>query len=136
MYSLSRLNNINSLPSSKPNPVCTKGLINDVDREFPLWLSRLRHQLVSIRMHVQSLASLSGLRIHCCPKLRCRSQTWLRSGVAMAVVWAGSCSSDSTPSLGTSICHGCGPKKEKKRKKKKKKRVCLGREIYLERDVE
>ena len=27
-------------------------------------------------------------------------------------------------------------RKKKKKKKKKKKRVCLGREIYLERDVE
>ena len=39
----------------------------------------------------------------------------LRCCVAVAVVLAGSCSSDSTPSLGTSICHGCGPKKRKKR---------------------
>ena len=30
-------------------------------------------------------------------------------------------SSDLIPSLGTSKCHGCGPKKEKKEKKKKKK---------------
>uniref|UniRef100_A0A8D0SIM2 Lipid-binding serum glycoprotein C-terminal domain-containing protein n=1 Tax=Sus scrofa TaxID=9823 RepID=A0A8D0SIM2_PIG len=46
-------------------------------------------------------------------------ETWLRSGVAVALVYAGSCSSDSTPSLGTSICHECGPKKTKKKKKKK-----------------
>ena len=32
---------------------------------------------------------------------------------------AGSCSSDSTPSLGTSISHRCSPKKAKKKKKKK-----------------
>ena len=31
----------------------------------------------------------------------------------MAVVQASSCSSDSAPSLGTSLCHGCGPKKKK-----------------------
>ena len=31
----------------------------------------------------------------------------------MAVVWAGSCSSDLIPSLGTSICCGCGPRKDK-----------------------
>ena len=37
--------------------------------------------------------------------------------VAVAVAVAGSCSSDSTPSLGTSICHRCGPKKTKKKKK-------------------
>ena len=41
---------------------------------------------------------------------------WLGSCIAVAVV--GDCSSDSTPSLGTSICPRCGPKKGKKRKKK------------------
>ena len=42
-----------------------------------------------------------------------------RSGldsVSGAVVRAGSYSSDSTPSLGTSICPGCGPKKQKKKR--------------------
>ena len=46
-----------------------------------------------------------------CHELWCRSKTWLGSGIAVAV--AGSCSSDSTPSLGTSICCRCGPKKQK-----------------------
>jgi len=46
---------------------------------------------------------------------------WLRSIVAMAVVQASSCSSDLTPSLGTSICHRCSHKKEKKEKKKKER---------------
>ena len=36
---------------------------------------------------------------------------WLGSGIAMAVAVAGNYSSDSTPSLGTSICRQCGPKK-------------------------
>ena len=36
---------------------------------------------------------------------------WLKgSGVAVAVGWAGSRSSNLTPSLGTSICHQCCPK--------------------------
>ena len=43
---------------------------------------------------------------------------WLGSVMAVAGVEAGSCSSDSTPRLGTSICLGCGPKKKKKKKKK------------------
>ena len=62
-------------------------------------------------MRVWSLASLSRLRIWRCRELQCRSQTQLGSGVAM--VQASSCSSDQTPSLGTSICHGRGPKKQK-----------------------
>ena len=37
----------------------------------------------------------------------------LQTRVAVAVVQAGSSSSDSTPSLGTSICCRCSPKKEK-----------------------
>ena len=45
----------------------------------------------------------------------------LGSGIAVAVVQTGSCGSDSAPSLETSICHWCGPKKTKKKKKKKKK---------------
>ena len=36
--------------------------------------------------------------------------------------WVVGYSSDSTPSLGTSICCRCGPRKGKKKKKKKKKR--------------
>ena len=36
--------------------------------------------------------------------------------VAVSVTVAGSCRSDLTPSLGTSVCHGCGPKKQKKKR--------------------
>ena len=59
----------------------------------------------TMRLWVPSLASL---RIQRCCELWCRSQTWLGYGVAVAV--AGSWSSHSTPSLGSSICHGCSPK--------------------------
>ena len=54
-------------------------------------------------LRVQSLASLGGLRIWCFRELWCRLQTWLGSGLAVAVVEAGSCCSSSPPSLGTSI---------------------------------
>ena len=54
--------------------------------EFLLWLIRLRTQLVSVRVQVQSLASLNGLRIWHCHKLQRRSQMRLGSGVAVAVV--------------------------------------------------
>ena len=66
-----------------------------------------------MRIRIWFLALLSGLRMQSCHTLWCRSQTWLRSTVA--VVWARSCSSYSTPStLGTSTCHRCDPKKTKK----------------------
>ena len=41
--------------------------------------------LVSMRTQVQSLASLSGLRIWRCHELWCRSQTEPGSGITMAV---------------------------------------------------
>ena len=71
-----------------------------------------------MRMQVRSLALLSGLRIRCCGELQCRSQMRLGSHVAVAVAKASSCSLDSTPSLGTSICVGVALKRKKKKKKK------------------
>ena len=53
--------------------------------EFPLWLSRLRTWLVSMRMWVWSLASLSELRIWCCHELWYRWQT--RLGSCIACLW-------------------------------------------------
>ena len=61
-----------------------------------------------MRMQVRSLASLSGLRIQCCHELQCRSQMRLDLAVTSSY------SSDLTPSLGTSICCRCVPKKQKK----------------------
>ena len=43
-------------------------------------------RLVSMRMQVQSLALLSGLRIQRCCELWSRLQMWLRSGIAVALV--------------------------------------------------
>src|SRR5512134_2112105 len=70
-----------------------------------------------MRLRVRSLPLLSGLRIWRCRELWCRLQTQLGSHVAVSVMQDGSCSSNSTPSLGTSICHRCSPKKFKKKKK-------------------
>ena len=56
--------------------------------EFLRCLRMLRTDIVSVRVWVLSLASLSGLRIWCCHKLQCRSQMWLGSGIAVAVVKA------------------------------------------------
>ena len=72
-------------------------------REFSLWFRVLRTRLVSVRLRVGSLASISGLRIRHWHKLWCRSQPCLGSGIAVAVVEAGSCSSDSDPLLGPSM---------------------------------
>ena len=67
-------------------------------------------------LRVQSLASLSGLRIRHCHELWGRLQTWLGSGIAVALAQAGGYSSDGTPSLGTSICCNEALKKQKRPK--------------------
>ena len=51
----------------------------------PTMVQQKRIRRGTMRLWVRSLASLSGLRIWRCHELRCRSQTWLGSGVAMAV---------------------------------------------------
>ena len=68
------------------------------------------------KMQVPFLASLSRLRIQHCRELWCRLQTRLGFCVA-AVDVASSCSFDLTPSLGTSICYRCDPKKKKEGRK-------------------
>ena len=71
-------------------------------------------------MGVWPLAWLSGSRNCGFCELWCSLQTRLRFHVAVAVVLASSCSSDSTPSLGISICHKCSTKKQNKKPKKQK----------------
>ena len=75
-------------------------------------------RLGTMRLRVRSLTLFSGLRIWRCLELWCRLQMRLGSGVAVALVKASGHSSDSTPSLETSICYGCGPQKERKKKRK------------------
>ena len=74
--------------------------------------------LESMRMRFQFLASLSVLGIQHCHELWWSLQTCFGSPVAVA----GSCSSNSTLSLGTSLCCRWGSKKQNKKKKKKKEK--------------
>ena len=76
---------------------------------------------------VQSLALLTGLRNQCCCELWCSSQTWLRSWAVLSLAVAGSCSSDSTSSLGTTICHRRRPKKQESKRSRKRERKNDGR---------
>ena len=78
-------------------------------------MAQLVKNPTSIREDAGSVPSLTH-----CQKLRSRSQMWLGYDVAVAVAVASSYSSDSTPRLGTSICHRCSLKKEKKKKKEMK----------------
>ena len=90
---------------------------NNCMKQFP-WAQWKQIRLGAMRLRLRSLASLGGLRIQHCRELWCRSQTRLGSGVAVAVAVAGSCSSNWIPSLGTSMCCRCSPKKTKGKKKK------------------
>ena len=71
-----------------------------------------------MRMWVQSLASLSGLRIQCCHKLQCRLQMQLRCSSDVVLPWLGCRPATAAPirplAPGTSIYHGCNPKKKKR----------------------
>ena len=74
----------------------------------------------NIHEDVGSIPGLAQWRIQHCYELWQRLQTQLRSHVAVAVVQAGSCSSDLIPSLGTSTYRRCGPKTQKNKNKNNK----------------
>ena len=69
-------------------------------------------------MRVRSLALFSGLRIQRGCELWCRSSIRLGFHIAVAVLQASSCSFNSPPSLGTSLCCECSFKLKKAKKKK------------------
>ena len=92
--------------SSRWAPHNRSGSLLSKRRGVPIVAQRKHISPVSMRMRVRSPALLSGLRIQCCHELWCRSQMWLGSHIAVAVVQASSYNSDSTPSLGTLRCRG------------------------------
>ena len=63
------------------------------------------------------------IKIWHCRELWCKLQMRLGSHIAVAVPQASSYRSNSTPSLGTSICCRLGPKKTKKQPKNKQKKL-------------
>ena len=79
-------------------------------------------QLISMRMQAQAPA------IQCCRELWCSLQPWLRSGTAVVVVQAGSCSSNSTLAWEPPYAEGAALKS--KQKKDCNDKCCL--EVSLE----
>ena len=93
--------------------------------EAPTAAQRIKNPtqcLVSTRMCVGSLSYLSRLRIRHCCELWHRLQMWPGSCIAGAVVQTSSYSSDSTLSLGTSICYRCSVNRKKKKKRRRRRR--------------
>ena len=84
----------------------------------------------SVVMNLKRINDIAGLipglvqwgRIRNCCERWCRLQSCLGFGVAVAV--ACSCSSNWTPSLGTSMCHGCSLKKKKGKKALRNQHGC------------
>ena len=83
--------------------------------EFPLWLSGLRTRLVSMRMWVRSLASVTGLRIQRCLELWCRLQTQLGFRIAVVV-----CRPAAAAPLAWKLPYATGAAVKKKQKTKKR----------------
>ena len=85
-------------------------------------VAQLVTNLASIHEDEGSIPGLPWwVRVQCCHKLQRRLQMQLGSSVAVAVVEAGHCRSNSTPSLGASICYRCSPKKKERTKQGKKR---------------
>ena len=63
---------------------------------------------------VKGYGAATAIALSCGVGHRCSSDL----AFAVAVVQAGSCSSDSDPTLGTATWRRCSPKKEKKEKKR------------------
>ena len=75
-------------------------------------------QLVSRRMRVRSLASLSGVAVSC--------GVGRKHGADPMLLWLwcrlAASSSDLTPRLGTFLCRGRSPKKEERKEDRQKER--------------
>ena len=85
---------------------------------------RKRIRLVTVRLRVLSLASLSGLRIWECHELRCRSQT--RLGSVLLWLWCRLAATAPIRPLAWEPPYASGEALEKaKRQKKTTKRVYL-----------
>ena len=80
----------------------------------PVMAHWLTIQQGTMRLQVQSLALLGGLRIWRCCGLWCKSQAWFGSCVAVAL--AGAYSSDLTPSLEPPYAMGTALEKARKKK--------------------
>ena len=78
---------IESLKSVKKyhEPTEARSLKEKISLGVPVVAQWKQTQLVSMRMQVPSLVSLSGLRTQCCLELWCRSQMGLGSHVPVAV---------------------------------------------------
>ena len=88
-------------------------------KEFLLWLSGLRTQCCLCEDAGSIPGFAQGVKDSTSPQVVAQVEdvAWIRCCHGCAT--GPSCSSNSTPSLGTSIHHGCDHKKKKKKKKKR-----------------
>ena len=115
--------------------VCFGGLLSGSQSFIlgvPIMAQQRRIRLGALGLRVWSLASVDGLEIRRCGELWRRWWTRLRSGVAVALVWASSCVSDGTLAWEPPCATGVALKRQKQtnksfilnaREKKKKERI-------------
>ena len=105
----------------------SKWLLHMKSRGVPVVAQWKWIRLGTMRLWVQSLASVSGLRIWHCLEMWCRSQTRLGSGIPVALVllwlWCRLAATALIRPLAWEppICHGRGPRNGKKKRPQKKK---------------
>ena len=84
-------------------------------------------QLETMRLRVRSLASFSGLRIWRCRERWCRSQMWLGSCIAVAIVYRPAATALIRP-LAWELPYAAGAalkSKKKRKKERKRKKECV-----------
>ena len=80
---------------------------------------QVKNPTVTVRMWVQPLASLSGLRIWCYCKMQCSLQMWLRFGVPMAVAYVAAAALIRPLAWELPCAAGVAIKRKKKKKRTK-----------------
>ena len=94
-------------------------------QRVPIVAQRKWIWLVTMRFHVRSLASLSGLRIRCCWELWCRSKTRLGSCIAVALCRPAAVASIWLLAWEPPYAAGAALKSKSKTKQNKTKQNCL-----------
>ena len=116
-----RLNGVYSRDISLVKYLKLINIIYHMNRLQKYYLVQKKNQKLIFRISCGGAAEMSLTRNHEVSSSIPRRAQWVKDLVLLRAVVAmeeaGSCSSDWTPSLGTSICHRCSPKKQKQKKK-------------------
>ena len=99
--------------------ICSQATFKSKTPGVPTVVQWVKNPTVSVRMWVQSLALLSGLRIWCCHKLWCRSQMQRSLDLALLWLWQKSAAAAPIQSLVWELPCAAGTAIEREGEKKK-----------------